>query len=223
MGMSWVIVITLLLVLSGGFVEKSSSQRAVKIRNSRPWAGGKTRLVGVGRALQVKPITLVNGKRVELGDLRKAQEKALGITKTRTTKPKPPPLSYDAPAKVPPLVAVAEAVPTSKTGMTVDFFTAILTVANAPYEGPNDALRQLRVLGEGCRTWSDGLIRLHQRMSDPGDMRIDPMVHEHVLAAAAYAQAMGLSLTEADAGLTALLNMTLAEITERGLQVPNTR
>jgi hypothetical protein len=60
-------------------------------------------------------------------------------------------------------------------------------------------------------------------MADPGDMRIDPFVADHVVRAAALGQAMVLELAEADTALTILLNMTLAEISERGLQVPNTR
>lgn len=217
--MTWIIIIMTLLLL-GGAAEKSNHPAAVKVRGSRPYQGGRRRLVDLGSNLRGRPIVYVNGKRSTIDDL----SSKVSIPKAaKPAKPRPAPIAYDPPAAA---AAPAAAVPSAggkSNGITVDFFEGLLMLVNAPYEGPNDALRQLRSLSEGGRQWNNGLIRLHQRMSDSGDMRIDPFVSDHVIRAAAFGQAMTLELVEADSALTALLNMTLAEITQRGLQVPNTR
>ncbi len=220
--MIWWILLAALMFSGGTYVEKSNRPAVARLRGSRGYQGTRTRVINTGMALRGKPAVYLHGKRVRGDDAVKAAATTVQAPRTPSMQRKAaPPLAYAAPA---PAAAAAASSPSARSnGVTVDFFEAILHVANAPYEGPNDALRQLRILTEGGRTWDQGLIRLHQRMSDAGDMRIDPFVYEHVLQAATFAKAMVLQLTEADTALTALLNMTIGEITERGLQVPNTR
>lgn len=216
--MSMLLIFLIIFALAGvTYTEKANTPRAIRLRGTGGYQGARTRAINAGMALRGKPALYMNGQRVR--GVEQIQQ-AGNVHKPRTpAKPKAQSLAYTAPTVAAPTNGSGRA----PAGLAVDFFEAILHVANAPYEGPNDALRQLRVLTEGGRTWDGSLIRMHQRMADPGDMRIDPFVNEHVLRAAAYAQAMVLELSEADAAMTALLNMTLAEINDRGLQVPNTR
>lgn len=215
--MNLIIIITLLLLLLGGGVEKSNHRAAVRIRGSRPWQSSKHTLLEGWHNLRGKPAVHI------LNRDPKSTPVAAAVPPMAAPKARRQGLIYEPPAAPPtPPSNPGGGGSTSAGGITVDFFHGLLMLVNAPYEGPNDALRQLRVLGEGGRQWDNGLIRLHQRMSDPADMRIDPFVSDHVVRAAAFGQAMVLELVEADMAMTALLNMTLAEINERGLQVPNT-
>lgn len=213
--MSWIIIATILLVLVG-VAEKSGRKTPTRIRGSRIYQGGRSRVIGVGAALR--------GRQQMSRSARKAVDELAG----RTAATEPPPrrrastIAYEPPAAPPPAGGAPNGA-VAGAGAGVDFFQGLLLLINAAYENPNDALRQLRTLGEGGRQWNNGLIRLHQRMADRGDMRIDPFVSDHVVRAAALGQAMVMELVEADTALTTLLNMTLAEITERGLQVPNTK
>ncbi|MFI7448041.1 hypothetical protein ACIBQX_11135 [Nonomuraea sp. NPDC049714] len=222
--MSW-LIIALVLVIAIGAVEKSDIRPAARIRGSRAYQGGRRRAIDLGSVLRGRPPLYVNGQRTDVKDLT-AQVAAMSDLKPpRQPKAKRPTIAYTPPTAPAPTPAAANgsASAPGSAGITVDFFQGVLMLINAPYEGPNDALRQLRSLAEGGRQWNGGLIGLHRRMSDPADMRIDPFVADHVVRAAALGQAMVLELVEADTAMTALLNMTLAEITERGLQVPNTK
>jgi hypothetical protein len=213
--MSWIIGIALLLLLIGT-TEKSNARPFTRVRESRIYQGGRRRTIDVGRAAwgrggRQKPITGLSDRPAVLT-------------------PRPPkrdrrsPISYDPPPSAPAGVPAASVNGAGGgSAITVDFFQGILALVNAPYEGPNDALRQLKALAEGGRQWNNGLVGLHGRMIDPGDMRIDPFVSDHVVRAAALGQAMVLELTEADAAMTSLLNMTLSQLQERGLWIPNTR
>lgn len=224
-GMSW-IIIGLLLVLLVGAIEKTDIGPSARIRDNRSYRGGRQRVIDLGGYLRGKPPVYVNGKRTRIEDLAGV----MGLPKKpKAAPPRPPAAAKPAPrtaiAYTPPAAASAgpaAGLASEPGGVTVDFFEGVLRLVNAPYEGPKDALRQLRTLGEGGRQWNNGLVRLHQRMSDRGDMRIDPFVSEHVLRAASFGQAMVLELVESDAAMTALLNMSLAELTERGFWIPNT-
>lgn len=212
--MSYLIIATIVLILIG-VAEKSGRKTPTRIRGSRVYQGGRSRVIGVGAALRGQQMSR---------SARKAVDELAG----RPAATEPPPrrrastIAYEPPAAPPPAGGAPNGA-VAGAGAGVDFFQGLLLLVNAAYEGPNDALRQLRTLGEGGRQWNNGLIRLHQRMADRGDMRIDPFVSDHVVRAAALGQAMVMELVEADTALTTLLNMTLAEITERGLQVPNTK
>jgi hypothetical protein len=216
----WIIVLVFLAAAVGGVgaAEKSQRPAAVKLRKSRIYQGGRRRAFDIGNAARGRPTIYKNGKRITGKQLKQASMPRTPAAPRGAAAP----LVYAAPAVSAPASSNGSA-KTSSPGMTVDFFHGILALVNASYENPNDALRQLRCLAEGGRAWTNGLTVLHQRMADTGDMRIDPFVNEHVLRSASYAQAMVLELIEGDAALTALLNMTLAEITDRGLQVPNTK
>lgn len=219
--MMWLILLTALVAFVGA-TEKSNARPFSWVRESRAYQGGRRRVVDAGSALRGRPVVYLNGQRTRVEDLpagKAAAPRAPRQERRRAISYAPPPITPPAATAA----AASNGAPAGGAGITVDFFQGLLALVNAPYEGPQDALRQLRALGEGGRQWNNGLIRLHQRMSDPGDMRIDPFVSEHVVKAAALGQAMVLELVEADAAMTALLNMTLAEITERGLQVPNTK
>lgn len=217
--MNWIIIITLLMLLAGGGIEKSDHRAAVRIRGSRPWQRGKHTLAEGWHNLRGRPAVHILNRRP------KSTPAAAAVPTAASPKARRQGLTYEPPAAppAPPGNPGGGGSIGSGGGVTVDFFHGLLALVNAPYEGPNDALRQLRVLGEGGRQWQNSLVSLHQRMSDSGDMRIDPFVSEHVIRAASFYMAGTLELVEADTALTALLNMTLAEITERGLQVPNTR
>lgn len=221
--MGWLIIAVVLLLLVGaGATEKSDAKPFARIRESRPYQGGRRRVVDAGSAIRGRPVVYVNGKRTRVEDLPAVKAAAAPPQAPRRERRQA--IAYQPPAPPPAANGTSgEAGGSAGVGITVDFFQGLLALVNGPYEGPQDALRQLRALGEGGRQWNNGLIRLHQRMSDPGDMRIDPFVSEHVVKAAALGQAMVLELVEADTAMTSLLNMTLAEISERGLQVPNTK
>lgn len=221
--MTWILITVLLLLLVGGAAEKSNHRAAARVRGSRFYQGGRQRIIDVGAYLRGRPPVYVNGQRTNIKDL--SARMAIPRTPKPTREPTAAPIAYTPPTAptAGPAQNGASGPASPSNGVTVDFFQGLLMLVNAPYEGPNDALRQLRSLAEGGRQWDNGLIRLHQRMADHGDMRIDPFVSDHVVRAAAFGQAMVLELVEADTAMTALLNMTLAEITERGLQVPNTR
>lgn len=219
--MGWLIIAVVVLVVLVGGTEKSNARPFTWARESRVYQGGRRRLVDAGGALRGRPVVYLNGQRTRVEDLPAVKAATEPPTPRRERRPT---IAYQPPPR--PAAAGgadgAGAAPVAG-GITVDFFQGLMALVAAPYEGPQDALRQLRALGEGGRQWNNGLVGLHQRMSDPGDMRIDPFVSEHVVRAAALGQAMVLELVEADAAMTALLNMTLAEITERGMQVPNTK
>ncbi|HEY9371016.1 hypothetical protein [Streptomyces sp.] len=218
--MSWIIALTVLLVLIAA-TEKSERKPFARVRDSRIYQGGRRRTIDVGRAAWGRgprngrpvsrdlPRNERPASRPELPDRDRRRDRRAAIAYDP-----PPARPEDAPSAT---------VSSASGNVTVDFFQGILTLISAPYEGPNDALRQLKALAEGGRQWNNGLIGMHQRMSDPGDMRIDPFVSDHVVRAAALGQAMVLELVEADAAMTALLNMTLAELTERGLWIPNAK
>lgn len=214
--MSWIIIIALALLLTGGAAEKSSHPLAVKARGNRFYQGGKRRVVDLGSLMRGHPPVYVNGERVKIEDL----SAKMALPKTPKAKERPAPIAYAPPASTSPAAPNGSG---TSAGPTVDFFQGLLMLVNAPYEKPVDALRQLRSLTEGGRQWTNGLTRLHQRMADKGDMRIDPFVSDHVVRANAYFMAGVLELVESDSALTALLNMTLAEISERGLQIPNSK
>jgi hypothetical protein len=219
--MGW-LILALILVIAIGAVERTDIGPATRIRNNRLYKGGRRAAFGLGGKLRGRTAVFFKGKR----DKAKP-ESARPVVPLREPPPRrtrPATISYTPPPAPSPSAASADAGgQTGAGGITVDFFEGLLMLVNAPYEGPNDALRQLRSLTEGGRQWDNGLIRLHQRMTDPADMRIDPFVADHVVRAAALGQAMVLELAEADTALTTLLNMTLAEISDRGLQVPNTK
>ena len=217
--MSWIIALTVLLVLIAA-TEKSERKPFVRVRDSRIYQGGRRRTIDVGRAAWGRG---ANAARTSARDLPRGERASRPeIPDRERRRDRRAPIAYDPPPAAPG-DAPAATVNSASGTVTVDFFQGILTLLNAPYEGPNDALRQLKALAEGGRQWNNGLVGMHQRMSDPGDMRIDPFVSDHVVRAAALGQAMVLELTEADAAMTALLNMTLAQLQERGLWIPNTK
>lgn len=219
--MTWIFFITLVLLL-GGVAEKSNHKAAVRVRDSRIYQGGRRKVIDYAGMLRGRPPLYINGERTKVEDI----SAKMGIPKTpKAAKPKAAAIAYTPPTAPTSASAGNGSSGGSGTsnGITVDFFQGLLMLVNAPYEGPNDALRQLRSLSEGGRQWDNGLIRMHQRMSDPGDMRIDPFVSDHVVRAAAFGQAMVLELVEADSAMTALLNMSLAELSQRGLRVPNSK
>lgn len=210
--MSWLILLVGLLTLIG-VTEKSGRATPTRVRSSRLYQGGRRRVIGIGSALR--------GRQPQPQSVSAADLIAQETARTTTRRQPRTPITYTAP---PPAAAANGASPiVAAGGVTIDFFQGLLTLVNAPYEGPNDALRQIRSLGEGARQWNNGLTRLHQRMTDTGDMRIDPFVSDHVLAANSYFLAGLLELVEADTAMTALLNMTLAQLAQRHMQIPNTK
>lgn len=213
--MNWILSVLIIVILIGA-VEKTNTVPVQRVRNSRIYQGSRRRVVDFGSILRGRPPLYVNGVRTSIEDLAARADPT--PKPTRETRPT---ISYAPPAATSG-APMGPAATQASAGVTVDFFHGVLMLINAPYEGPNDALRQLRALSEGGRQWNNGLGRLHQRMADTGDMRIDPFVSDHVVRAAAFGQAMVLELIEADSAMTALLNMTLAELQERGLQIPNT-
>lgn len=214
--MSWIIAITLLLLLIGA-TEKSNARPFARVRKSRVYQGGRRRTIDVGRAAWGR------GGRRKPAELPTLDKPPSVLTPRPPKRDRRSPISYAPPTATPEEEAPSATVNGAGGNVTVDFFQGILTLVHAPYEGPNDALRQLKALSEGGRQWNNGLISMHQRMADTGDMRIDPFVSDHVVRAAALGQAMVLELVEADAAMTALLNMTLSELQERGLWIPNTK
>lgn len=233
--MSWLLLVLVVMVVGGAFTERSSHPGAARVRSTRAYQASRVRIVNAGKSVIGRPVVYRNGKATP----SKPKPKVLGERgrpSGRTAEPPPPPRPSRQPRPprprgslpyVAPDLTVSErngsTGPRPEPGVTVDFFSAIMRVANAPYEGPRDALRILRTLHEGTTNWVTGLNTLHQRMSDTGDMNIDPWVSEHVLQAVAYFQAGRLELADADASLTALMDMTVAELVDRGMRIPNTR
>ncbi len=240
--MSWLLLVLAALVVSGAFTERSEHPSAVRIRSSRPYQVTRVRVVNAGKSVIGRPVVYRNGKATPAKPSPKVLSER-GRSTRQATPPPPPPrpqrqprpprprgsLPYEAPD-----LTVFEnnghrasgngsTGPQPQPGLTVDFFTAIMRVANASYEGPRDAMRILRTLHEGTTNWVTGLNTLHQRMADRGDMNIDPFVADHVIQAVAFFQAGRLALAEADASLTALMDMTVAELVDRGMRIPNTR
>jgi hypothetical protein len=224
--MSWLLLVLVVLVLGGAFTERSQHPRAERIRSSRPYRAGRVRIVNAGKSVIGRPVVYRNGKATPpkpkvLGERNRPSGRTEQPPPRAPRPPRPRSLPY-----VKPDLTVNESNgsgPKTQPGLTVDFFSAIMRVAHMPYEGPNDALRILRTFHEGTNNWVSGMTMLHQRMSDPGDMNIDPYVAEHLIQATAYLQAARLSLAEADAAFTVLLNMTVAELVDRGMRIPNTR
>lgn len=223
--MSWVLLFLVVAVIGGVFVEKGGTNAAVRIRHSRVYSGGRHRLAGVWQVLRGRTTVYVDADegrpRAPEAKPRKQAERPERAERQRRR-----PLPYTPPVQPAPNGNGRGPDPdgTHQPGVpAVDFFHSILTVVNARYETPVDALRQLRILTEGSRAWSQGLIQLHQRMLDPADMNIDPFVADHIIGAAALSQAQGMRLTEADAALTSLLHMTMAELIDRGMRVPRTK
>lgn len=211
--MLWILLVAILFV-GGTYAEKSQRPVAARIRSNRIYQGGRSRVINVGKAVRGRPLVYKSAKPVE-----ERREPAPPPESPRRMPRDRTPLPYTAPE---PRFAEPGGTGRPSGGITVDFFEAILHVANAVYEGPNDALRVLRTFSEGSRSWAGGMTIFHQRMSDPGDMNIDPWVSDHVIRAVAFIQAAGLELAEADAAFARLMNMTLAELTERGLRIPKT-
>lgn len=211
--MSWLVLVVLLLLAGGIFTEKSNRPTAARIWSSRAYQAGRTRVINMGKAARGKTPVVEAVKPFEGRSETKPRESSTRMPRDRS------PLPYEMPK---PKFAETSGSGRPSGTITVDFFEAILQVANATYEGPNDALRVLRTFGEGSRSWAGGMTIFHQRMTDSRDMNIDPWVADHVIRAVAFIQAAGLELAEADGAFTRLMNMTLTELTERGLRVPRT-
>lgn len=78
----------------------------------------------------------------------------------------------------------------------------------------------IKALTEGCQKMGATMARLSMLLQEPG-VHLDAGVHEPVSQAGQHCQAAAMSMSEADASLSALLAMTVAELADSPRQAPH--